>query len=107
MKIVYAGTYLEMLAGLLVHNDEIEFLIKETIVLFQNNPSDTRLRVHPLTRRLKGKWGMGVLGDKSGDMRVVFEWLGVGTVRFLGIGSHTVVYGKKKMEKYTALSKNY
>jgi mRNA-degrading endonuclease YafQ of YafQ-DinJ toxin-antitoxin module len=59
--------------------------------LFLNNPLDTRLRTHKLRRRLAGKFAFSL----DADSRVVFEWVGKNTVRFLNIGSHREVYPKR------------
>lgn len=57
---------------------------------FRNNPNDTRLRNHKLHKDLKGKWAFSV----TGEIRIVYEWIGKTTVRFLAIGTHQDVYIK-------------
>jgi len=39
---------------------------------------------------MKGKWAFSV----TDDIRIVYEWLGKTTVRFLAIGRHSKVYKK-------------
>lgn len=69
------------------HSDLVE-RVAEQIILFRKNPFDTRLRVHALRKKLQGKHAFSV----TKDIRIVFEWLGKTTVRFLAIGGHKDVY---------------
>jgi mRNA-degrading endonuclease YafQ of YafQ-DinJ toxin-antitoxin module len=55
------------------------------------NPDDTRLDRHPLTKKMGGKWAFSI----TDDIRIVYEWLGKNTVRFLAIGKHRKVYFRK------------
>lgn len=57
---------------------------------FRENQKDTRLKVHLLKRRLKGKWALNI----DDDVRILFEWKGKHIVRFLAIGDHKKVYQK-------------
>ena len=66
-------------------------LYKEKVILFKKNPDDTRLDNHPLKRAMKGKWAFSI----TDDIRIIYEKIGPQTVRFLAIGKHTEVYGKK------------
>ena len=73
--------------------DEKAFLLAQTqIARLRKSPKDTRLEVHPLRRRLKGKWSFRV----TDDVRVVFERLGKNTIRLLAIGGHQKVYSKQR-----------
>lgn len=95
MKIIRTGRFEKML-DLLIQNDaSMKELVRERITLFQKNPDDSRLDSHPLRKRLKGKWTFSI----TGDIRIVFEWLGAHRVRFLTIGGHEVVYGRSKRRK--------
>lgn len=66
--------------------DKIQYLIK----LFIINTEDTRLHSHALRKRMKGKFAFSI----TGDIRIVYEWLGKNTVRFLAIGGHNKVYNR-------------
>jgi mRNA-degrading endonuclease YafQ of YafQ-DinJ toxin-antitoxin module len=90
MKIVRIGNFERMLEELGKEDKLVFELARERIKLLRKNPQDTRLKVHPLKRRMKGKWAFSV----DEDVRVVFEWLGKRTVRFLAIGKHGKVYGR-------------
>lgn len=87
LKIEFTGEYLVMLKNLIA-DEEVADLVAEKIVLFRNNPQDTRLRNHALTRSMASKWSFSI----TGDIRIVYEWLGKNTVRFLAIGTHQEVY---------------
>lgn len=64
---------------------------KQRIDWFIKNSNDTRLKNHALRKRMKGKFAFSI----TGDIRIVFEWLGKRTVRFLAIGGHKKVYTRK------------
>ena len=70
------------------------FPIKKEVVKrifwFRKNPNDSRLCNHALTKRMKGKFAFNI----TGDIRIVYEWLGKNTARFLAIGTHHKVYKK-------------
>ncbi|MBI2086543.1 hypothetical protein HYT74_04330 [Candidatus Daviesbacteria bacterium] len=59
--------------------------------MVSKNPQDTRLKNHSLTGRMIGKWAFSI----TGDIRIVYEWLGKTAVRFLAIGGHKKVYRRK------------
>ena len=88
IKIRRRGDFSEMLDALLAEDESLEQIVDESIKWFQSNPTDTRLDNHPLTKRLEGKWAFSI----TDDLRIVYEWLGKTTVRFLAIGGHKRVY---------------
>lgn len=63
-------------------------IIEQKVKWFLHNPSDTRLVNHPLRKSMEGKWAFSI----TDDIRIVYEWVGKSTVRFLAIGPHTKVY---------------
>ncbi len=91
IKVKRRGDFTTMLDELLAGNESLEQVINERIKWFQSNPNDTRLDNHPLHRKLKGQWAFSV----TDDIRIVYEWLGKTTVRFLAIGGHQKVYKRK------------
>lgn len=91
LKIKKIGEFELQLEQLGYNNgDEITHLVDQKIKLFQKNPHDTRLRNHALTKRMKGKFAFSI----TGDIRIIYVWLGKSTVRFLAIGGHKKVYGR-------------
>lgn len=64
--------------------------VAQHILFFRKNPRDTRLRTHALRKKLQGKHAFSV----SDDIRIIFEWTGKTTARFLAIGPHKRVYGR-------------
>lgn len=92
VKVRTTGKYKRSLEELLFENPDLQITIKQSIYRFQLNPLGTRLSNHPLTRRLEGKWAFSV----TGDIRIVYEWIGKSTIRFLEIGPHIKVYSKPK-----------
>ena len=90
IKVKTTGEFDKKLENLSLDNKEIERIVSEKMELFRNNPQDTRLRNHALKKRMKGRWAFSI----TLDIRIVYEWLGENTVRFLTIGNHKDVYGK-------------
>lgn len=66
--------------------------VRVCIKLFRKNPDDTRLRNHPLRKRMEGKHAFSI----DGDTRIIYEWMGKRSVRLLNIGTHQQVYRLKK-----------
>ena len=81
-----------MLEVLLKNHPNLRNSIDTSEARFRDNPRDTRLRTHALRKKLHGKYAFSV----NGDIRIVFEWSGKTTARFLAIGSHKKVYGRIK-----------
>ena len=84
------GDYEQMLEELSDMDEGTLELVRAHVKLFRKNPEDTRLDNHPLHKRMKGKWAFSV--DR--DIRIVYEWVGKTTVRFVAIGRHQAVYKK-------------
>lgn len=91
IKIILAGKFIKLLDELYIENPELELEVNQRVRWFQSNPDDTRLDNHLLTKRMEGKWAFSI----TDDIRIVYEWLGKTTVRFLAIGKHRKVYSKK------------
>jgi mRNA-degrading endonuclease YafQ of YafQ-DinJ toxin-antitoxin module len=90
MKILLSGQYNRMYRDLCAKNSEIVETIIEKVILFRKNYKDTRLLTHPLHKHLKGKYAFSV----TNNHRIIFEWVGKSTARFLAIGTHKEVYKK-------------
>lgn len=90
IKIVRSGKYTQMLQE--IDNNELLDKIQHLINLFILNTEDTRLRSHALRKRMKGKFAFSI----TNDIRIIYEWLGKNTVRFLAIGGHKKVYTQLK-----------
>jgi addiction module RelE/StbE family toxin len=57
--------------------------------LFVTDPTDVRLRLHPLKGRFAGYWSINI----SGDLRALFYREGEDVVVFALIGTHSHLYG--------------
>lgn len=90
IEIKFTGRYYQGLEKLLSQNLEYRDLVDYLVAIFRKKPQDTRLDIHPLKRRLTGKWAISV----DNDVRIVFEWKGKYRVRFLAIDRHPEVYKK-------------
>jgi len=75
---------------LIKENPEVKVEAARRIILFSQNPLDTRLKNHRLTKRLRSKWAFSI----ADDIRIIYEWKGKTTARFLTIGRHDKVYKK-------------
>jgi len=89
IKVQLSGRFHQIYKGFTKH-PELRALVFHKIDLFKRNPDDSRLRNHKLTGRMEGKWSFSI----DGDIRIVYEWIGKSTVRFLAIGAHKEVYSK-------------
>ena len=90
VKVEYTGMFYRHLEELLTESEGLQEEIDKRILWFRKNPEDTRLGVHVLHKRMKGKWAIEV----TDNIRIVFEWIGKTTARFLAIGGHEQVYKK-------------
>jgi len=90
VRLIYSGIYYNDLKRLIVEDPNLRDKIEESILLFKNNPDDTRIRNHSLHKSMDGKWAFSI----TGDIRIVYVWVGKKTVRFLAIGGHEEVYLK-------------
>lgn len=91
VKIEKTGKFNQLLDELYLKNPELKAETDQRTRWFQQNPQDTRLRNHLLTGRMVEKWAFSI----TDDIRIVYEWLGKTTVRFLAIGGHQKVYRRK------------
>lgn len=87
LRVKKSGDFEDMLREL-DKNPEIYKSVRDRIKIFRKNPKDTRLSNHALTKRMKGKFAFSI----TEDIRIVYEWLGKNSVRFLAIGGHPKVY---------------
>lgn len=98
ISVKFQGTYYETLSELLEEQPIISSEIDRRIKWFQKNPNDTRLENHQLKDRMYGKWAFSI----TSDIRIVYEWLGKNTVRFLAIGKHTQVYSRRSLRIFNS-----
>ena len=92
IKIINSGDFDLMYRQLIREQSISADEISDIILQFKKNPDDARLLNHPLKRDMKGKWAFSI----TDDIRVVYEWLGKTTVRFLAIGGHKKVYKRSQ-----------
>lgn len=90
VKILYAGSFYKDLQDLLLQDSHQEESLDLCVKRFQKNPDDTRIKSHNLTGKMAGKCAFSV----TGDLRIIYEWLGDSTVRFPAIGTHREIYKK-------------
>lgn len=91
-KIDFSGKFQKMYEDLVNKESDLKQVIFKKIELFRKNPNDTRLENHELTKRMAGKYAFSI----DDDIRIVYEWIGKSTVRFLAIGRHSKAYSKKQ-----------
>lgn len=91
LKIQVDGYFNSSYRELLKDNISIGKEIEKRISWFRNNSDDSRLQNHALRKRMQGKFAFSI----TGDIRIIYEWLGRNTVRFLAIGGHKKVYTRK------------
>lgn len=88
LKIKRTETFGQNLKNLCREDPSLLEVINERIRWFEINPDDTRLRTHPLRKRLGERWAFSI----TRDIRIVYRWIGKTTVRFLVIGGHKKIY---------------
>ena len=85
------GTYRSMYYSLILINPKYAQMTAQKVLMFAQKPYDSRLKNHSLQRRMKGKWAFSV----DDDVRIIYQWSDKKTARFLAIGGHEIVYGRK------------
>jgi len=60
--------------------------LKEKLIIFKDNPFDSRLRTHKLKGRLKNYWVFSI----SYSGRLLFRFLNKDKVFFIDIGDHSI-----------------
>lgn len=60
------------------------------LLVFVNDPSDVRLRNHPLRGNFAGYWSINI----TGDLRALYRRESEGIIIFALIGTHSQLYGK-------------
>ncbi len=86
MKLVYHKRFLKRIS-LLSAKDRIK--VEETLILFEKNPFDQRLKNHELKGDMVGKRSISV----RSDLRIIFEEFdGYVVVLLLNVGTHNQVY---------------
>lgn len=88
VKINFGKEFNKQYRNLLDNESDLNELIPAKITLFRNNPQDTRLDNHALTKTMERKWAFSI----TRNIRIVYEWTAKTTVRFLAIGAHEEVY---------------
>ena len=68
---------------------KIQKKFDERFLLWIEEPSDVRLRVHPLKGKYTGYWSF----DVTGDVRALYRFDGDEVVIFALIGTHSELYG--------------
>jgi mRNA-degrading endonuclease YafQ of YafQ-DinJ toxin-antitoxin module len=91
LKIKLSGKFDLSYRELILLEPDQKTTIWSRIIIFRKNPLDTRLRNHKLSGKLIGKWAFSI----TDDIRIVYEWKAKNMVRFLAVGRHEEVYGKK------------
>jgi addiction module RelE/StbE family toxin len=95
IHIVRTSRFEKELEKLALQYSNIVNQVEDVLILFRNNPEDTRLRNHPLRRRMEGKYAFSI----DEDIRVIYEWVRKNQVKLLNIGTHKQVYRVKSSVK--------
>lgn len=91
IRIYYSNDYKQDLKILTPNDSELEEEIEKRIRWFKCKPTDERIENHALIGKLKGFWAFSI----TGDIRILYEWIGKNRARFLAIGGHSKVYTGK------------
>lgn len=88
MKIETTGNFDNQYLRLIQNDQELKPVIRSVLKMFRSNTKDSRLYNHALRKRLKGKRAIAV----TDDIRIIYERIGINTVRLIAIGTHKEVY---------------
>jgi addiction module RelE/StbE family toxin len=91
VKIRLSGKFDFNYKELILFEPDRKSTVWNKVNIFRKNPLDTRLSNHKLKGKLNGKWAFSV----TDDIRIVYEWKTKNVVRFLAIGRHEKVYGRR------------
>lgn len=69
---------------------KFQLQFNDRLRLFLSDPTNPKLRVHPLSGKFAGYWSMNV----NGDLRALYIFNGESMIIFALIGSHSELYGK-------------
>jgi len=69
-------------------SQEDKIFLSERVGWFRSNPNDPRLKIHPLTGKLKGLFAFSIKRRK----RVKFSFFDKNKTLFIDVGSHDEVY---------------
>lgn len=69
--------------------NKLQHQFDESLKLFIRDPTNPKLRVHPLKGSFSGYWSMNI----SGDIRAIYLKKGDELVIFALIGTHSQLYG--------------
>lgn len=87
MKIYVSTSYIKTHRKLTKRNIPLLQKIKDTLVLFQEDPLRPSLRLHKLTGREIDEWSISV----NRDIRIIFQYIPEG-ILLTEVGSHDEVY---------------
>lgn len=65
---------------------DIQALAEERILIFEENPSDPRLKTHKLNGKMKGCWAFSI----NYSYRIIFYFFNEQTIRLSIIGNHDI-----------------
>lgn len=86
MDIIYERNFVRQYKKLPI---KLRQKFKERLLLWTENPEDSRLRVHSLVGKYRGYWSFSV----TGDVRALYRYEGDEVVIFALIGTHSELYG--------------
>jgi mRNA-degrading endonuclease YafQ of YafQ-DinJ toxin-antitoxin module len=69
-------------------NKILEKRFRDRVEIFQQDPSDPRLKTHQLSGQLEGLWSFSI----DYDVRVVFSFVESDRALFIDIGTHDELY---------------
>ena len=67
---------------------KLQMQFGERVKLFQTDPTNIQLRIHPLKGQFAGYWSMNI----SGDLRALYYYEGDEVILFALIGTHSQLY---------------
>jgi mRNA-degrading endonuclease YafQ of YafQ-DinJ toxin-antitoxin module len=87
IEIAFENSFVRALKKILRHNNSFESILKEKLLIFQNNPFDPILKTHKLSGQLNDLFSFSV----DYGIRIIFYFFQKKAV-FIDIGKHNDVY---------------
>lgn len=86
-KLIFSIRFEKKLRGFIKKHPELTEIIKQKLLILQENPRDPRLKIHKLTGKLKSLFAVSI----TYEYRVIFD-LEDDSIFLLAIGTHDEVY---------------
>lgn len=86
-ELIFSEKFDRRLRDFLEKHPELQEIVKQKLVILQQNPRDRRLKIHKLSGKFKGMSGVRI----TYEYRLIFYWE-KSVIYLVAIGTHDEVY---------------